>query len=80
MRGLAMCLRFRLGVPWIAGLVLAAGMARTVQAQAGYPFRDPKLTDDQRIADLLGRLTLDEKVDLMANHPKIPRLGIVFSG
>jgi beta-glucosidase len=75
-----MCVRFRLSVPWIAGLVLAAGMARMVQAQAGYPFRDSKLTDDQRIADLLGRLTLDEKVDLMANHPKIPRLGIVFSG
>ena len=35
---------------------------------------------DQRIADLLGRLTLAEKVDLMSNHPKIPRLGVVFSG
>ena len=33
-----------------------------------------------RIADLLGRLTLDEKVALMSDHPKIPRLGIVFSG
>jgi beta-glucosidase len=47
---------------------------------ADYPFRDQKLSDDQRIADLLGRLTLAEKIDLMSDHPKIPRLGIVFSG
>ncbi len=79
-RGLTMCFRLRPSVPWIAALLLAAGLARLVQAQTDHPFRDPKLTDDQRIADLLGRLTLDEKVDLMANHPKIPRLGIVFSG
>ena len=65
---------------WVTSLVLAAGLARVVSAQADHPFRDPKLPDEQRIADLLGRLTLDEKVDLMANHPRIPRLGIVFSG
>ncbi len=64
--------------PCLTGfLALAVGFAC---AQADYPFRDPKLSDDQRIADLLGRLTLDEKVELMSNHPKIPRLGIVFSG
>jgi beta-glucosidase len=49
-------------------------------AQADYPFRDTKLSDDQRIADLLGRLTLDEKVDLMSNHPQFKRLNLVFSG
>ena len=30
-------------------------------AQTDYPFRDPKLSDDARIADLLGHLTLQEK-------------------
>ncbi|MDE3186749.1 MAG: glycoside hydrolase family 3 C-terminal domain-containing protein [Acidobacteriota bacterium] len=60
--------------------MLAAGLARVACAQADYPFRDPKLSDDQRIADLLGRLTLAEKVDLMSDHPKFPRLGLVFSG
>lgn len=48
-------------------------------AQADYPFRDPKLSDDARIADLMGRLTLQEKIDLMDGHPKIPRLHLVFS-
>lgn len=59
-------------------LVAFAGLKGA--AQPDYPFRDAKLSDDQRITDLLGRLTLDEKVDLMSNHPKIARLNLVFSG
>jgi beta-glucosidase len=70
----------RAAIGWVGGLVLAAGLARVACAQADYPFRDPKLGDDQRIADLLGRLTLDEKVTLMSGHPKVPRLGLVLSG
>jgi beta-glucosidase len=76
-RGLTMRFRLRTNLPWIAALLLAA---RLVQAQSDLPFRDPKLSDDQRISDLLGRLTLDEKVNLMSDHPKVPRLGLVFSG
>jgi beta-glucosidase len=49
-------------------------------AQPEYPFHDPSLPVEQRITDLLGRLTLDEKIALMADHPKIPRLGLRFSG
>lgn len=64
----------------LIGLVLAAGAARAASAQADYPFRDTKLSDDERIADLLGRLTITEKIDLMSDHPKFPRLGLVFSG
>ena len=75
-----MRLRFGAAAGWVAGLVMVAGLARVACAQADFPFRDPKLPDEQRIADLLGRLTLDEKVDLMSNHPKFPRLGLVFSG
>src|ERR1035441_536759 len=48
-------------------------------AQTDYPFRDSKLSDDARIADLLKRLTLNEKVELMSGNPKIPRLHLVFS-
>ena len=62
------------------GLMLVAGGARAASAQADYPFRNPALADDQRIDDLLGRLTVEEKILLMSDHPKIPRLGLVFSG
>src|SRR5579871_696580 len=67
------------GILWL-GWVLALNIGPLAWAQADYPFRNPTLGDEERIADLLGRLTLAEKVDLMSNHPKIPRLGVVFSG
>jgi beta-glucosidase len=42
-----------------------------------HPFRDPDLPLDERIDDLLGRLTLAEKVSLLHQHqPAIPRLGL----
>jgi beta-glucosidase len=79
-----MAMRLRNGSNWLTGFLIAlamvSGLARAAKAQADYPFRDTKLSDDQRIADLQGRLTLDEKVNLMTDHPKIPRLGLVFSG
>ena len=70
----------------VFGMMAAhAGVAQAVATPGAavkidYPFRDPKLSDDARIADLQGRLTLEEKVNLMSDHPKIPRLGLAFSG
>src|SRR5688572_1823626 len=46
-------------------------------AEPSYPFRDPSLALDARIADLVGRLTLDEKISLLHQYqPAVPRLGI----
>ncbi len=73
-------MRLRLWTGMVAGLLVMAGLARAASAQADYPFRNPALGDDQRIADLLSRLTLEEKILLMSDHPRIPRLGIAFSG
>src|SRR4051812_49335706 len=43
----------------------------------GEPFRDPSLPMAQRIDDLMGRLTLDEKIAFLHQYqPAIPRLGI----
>lgn len=60
-------------------LVVCSAFVLKSSAQDDFPFRDPKLGDDARIADLLGRLTLDEKVELMDGHPRIPRLHLVLS-
>jgi beta-glucosidase len=47
------------------------------QSPADLPFRDPDLPLEQRIDDLLGRLTLDEKVSLMVERAApVDRLGI----
>jgi len=62
------------------GLLVVTGAARLATAQADYPFRDTRLSDDARIADLLHRLTIEEKIDLMSDHPRFPRLGLEFSG
>ena len=41
------------------------------------PYQNPQLSAAQRADDLLGRLTLEEKVSLMMDSsPAIPRLGI----
>ena len=42
-----------------------------------FAFRNPALSLDQRVADLLSRLTLDEKVRLMVDRAApVPRLGL----
>jgi len=58
----------------------AAAPAAPPAPKPEYPFGDPKLPDDKRIADLQSRLTLEEKILLMSGSPKIPRLGLRFSG
>jgi len=46
-------------------------------AQAGLPYRNPDLPLEQRIDDLISRLTLDEKVSLMVERAApVERLGI----
>jgi len=47
------------------------------QKKYDYPFRDPSLSIEERVNDLVSRLTLDEKVAQMLNAtPAIDRLGI----
>src|SRR5210317_642876 len=42
-----------------------------------YPFQDPSLAIDDRVNDLLGRLSIDEKANQLFNKaPAIERLGI----
>ena len=68
---------FKKAIPFILAVVLCGTLRASAQTE--YPFRNPKLSDDARIADLLGRLTLQEKVELMDGHPSIPRFHLVLS-
>ena len=72
----------RVRIEAACALMLALTMSAAIgaSAQEKYPFRDTSLSDSARIQDLLSRLTLDEKVLLMSDHPKISRLGVEFSG
>ncbi len=58
-------------------------------AQYQYPFQNPDLPTEQRITDLLSRMTLEEKVDMLSNEAlsrgmmskdDVPRLGVIGTG
>ena len=49
----------------------------SLHAQQPLPFNDTSLPLDQRVHDLVSRMTLEEKVQQMRDHaPAIPRLGV----
>lgn len=59
----------------LCGFLLCATVA-AAQAQE-YPFRDPGLPIEERVQDLISRLTLEEKAAQMQNvTPPVERLGI----
>jgi beta-glucosidase len=64
----------------VAGLVqVAPDTAAAADGCANYPFRDPSLPMSQRVDDLLGRLTLDEKISLLHQYEQpISRLCIAL--
>jgi beta-glucosidase len=51
--------------------------ARSQEAPASAPYKNPALPLEQRVDDLIGRMTLEEKVAQMRDHAtRIPRLGV----
>lgn len=60
-------------------LIGSGSLATTQETRpdAGAAYRNPKLPVEQRVDDLISRMTLEEKVSQMMNAaPAIPRLGI----
>jgi beta-glucosidase len=47
------------------------------QAPKLLPYQNAKLPVEDRITDLIGRMTLEEKLAMLGTDPTIPRLGIV---
>lgn len=56
-----------------------ASVPGTMCAQTAYPFQNTKLSDEKRIDDLIGRMTIEEKINLFSMSG-IPRLGIRSAG
>ncbi|MDR2970134.1 MAG: glycoside hydrolase family 3 C-terminal domain-containing protein [Tannerellaceae bacterium] len=64
-------------IKYLAFAILVAGTVACSKQSDEYPFRNPDLPREERIEDLLGRLTVEEKVQQMMNQtPAIERLGI----
>ena len=58
-------------------LCVTGNSLRAQQNTGAFPFRDPSLPLQERVSDLVSRMTLQEKVDqLVYTAPAIPRLGI----
>jgi len=58
-------------------LALILNKAVAQQSASGFPFQNPSLTTEERVNDLVSRMTLKEKADqLLYTAPAIPRLGI----
>ena len=62
---------------FLSALFLCLGFASHAQQKPAYPFNDPTLSISERVDDLLGRLTAEEKVSMMMNSSAaVERLGI----
>jgi len=57
-----------------ATLIMLAGMSCAQQIP---PYRDARLPAEERVTDLLQRMTLDEKLASLGTDPMVPRLGVV---
>ncbi len=69
----------------VAGAALAAVMLAwrpfmNAVAADFEPFRNPDLPDEERLDDLISRLSLDEKIACLSTDPSVPRLGLRASG
>jgi beta-glucosidase len=61
----------------LAFLIVPLRLTGQQPAPTALPFTNPALPIDQRVDDLIGRMTLEEKVAQMQNSaPAIPRLGV----
>lgn len=64
--------RGALGVSLLSALLLCG--PAPVRAQGPYAFQNAKASPEDRITDLLSRMTLEEKIDALGTNPTIPRL------
>src|SRR5437764_3142246 len=61
------------------GALLSLG-AHGAESAGAHPFQDPSLAPQQRIADILSLMTVDEKINALSTDSGVPRLGIPSFG
>ncbi|MFP5233776.1 MAG: glycoside hydrolase family 3 C-terminal domain-containing protein [Acidobacteriota bacterium] len=80
---------FRMRLLQAALILTCCPALSSAQQQYQYPFQNPDVPAEQRITDLLSRMTLDEKIDMLSNEAlsagmmsssDVPRLGVVGTG
>jgi beta-glucosidase len=57
-------------------LILVLIIMPLISPSQTYPFQDTKLSEDERIRNLISLMTLDEKVSCLSTRISIPRLGV----
>lgn len=61
----------------LLGMALLLGIITTNAQNYSYPYLDPSVDIDMRVEDLISKLTLDEKANMMLyDSPEVGRLGI----
>ncbi len=66
---------------WIPFVLLGAlALPARAHAQTPLPYQDPTLPVERRIDDLLGRMTLAEKIAALGTDAGVPRLGVRDAG
>jgi beta-glucosidase len=61
-------------------LLLVFVYANTLLTAQNFPFQDTRLTEDERLRNLISLLTPDEKLNALSTRISIPRLGIKGTG
>src|SRR4030042_6924438 len=57
-------------------LFLMVAISGQILSAQDYPFRDTRLSEKERIDNLISLMTLDEKINCLSTRMTIPRLGI----
>ena len=66
----------RVGILMLLAAAVGVAGFTAEPLQGPFPFQDPDRPDEERITDLIGRMTLEEKVDCLATRAAVPRLGV----
>jgi len=60
----------------LCAMIVQTSAAQVDSSSSRFPFKNPDLPAEQRITDLIGRMTLEEKINALGFTAAVPRLGV----